>query len=482
MPLGATGATPIVGELIKLKADVNAEDEGGATALSIAARGGQLEIGRMLLAAGAKVDPTDASEQTPLMEAAMNGHADFVRLLLEKGAKVDTRNSKGQSALILASSYGDYPEVIRALKAAGADAASTDSSGCTASALAGTRGFKASAALLGRPSPSSMAAAVSIRSPREAVRDSLKVLQSSMRTFTKMAACVSCHQEGLGRITTGTAKSLGFRIDDGVNQTQMQRINGGLNFLRPLQEQALKNPEAMKQLPLIEINEVTTIDAWLLTGMAAHHEAPTDATAVTALVLAKQQAKEGFWSFSVPRVPMQSSFFTFTALAIRSLEAYAPKSHAAEVAERVHRAKMWLLHAPAKTTEDCASRILGLKWAGATKSELRKPMAGVLAFQHADGGWSQLPNLHSDAYATGQALYALHEAGGLPVSDPVYKRGVQFLLRTQDRDGSWYVSKRAFPANNYFDAGFPHGESQYSSFNGTCWAALALMETVRKER
>jgi hypothetical protein len=43
------------------------------------------------------------------------------------------------------------------------------------------------------------------------------------------------------------------------------------------------------------------------------------------------------------------------------------------------------------------------------------------------------------------------------------------------------VNKRAFPANNYFDAGFPHGESQYASFNGTCWATMALLETTAKK-
>ena len=69
-------------------------------------------------------------------------------------------------------------------------------------------------------------------------------------------------------------------------------------------------------------------------------------------------------------------------------------------------------------------------------------------------------------------------AGGLPVTDPVYQRGVQFLLRTQEGDGSWFVNKRAIPVNNYFDAAFPHGESQFASFNGTCWATMALLQTI----
>ena len=42
-------------------------------------------------------------------------------------------------------------------------------------------------------------------------------------------------------------------------------------------------------------------------------------------------------------------------------------------------------------------------------------------------------------------------------------------------DGSWFVNKRAVYANNYFDTGFPHGESQYISYGATCWSTMALM-------
>ena len=100
---------------------------------------------------------------------------------------------------------------------------------------------------------------------------------------------------------------------------------------------------------------------------------------------------------------------------------------------------------------------------------------GLRASQRPDGGWAPSASLPSDAYATGQALYALNQAGEIPVTDLVYRRGTAFLLRTQDDDGSWFVSKRAMPLNNYFDTGFPHGQSQFSSFNGTCWATMALL-------
>lgn len=476
------GATPIVGELLKRNADVNAKDEDGATALTYAARGGHEDVGRMLLAARAPVDVADAEHQTPLMAAAINGHAGFVKLLLDSGAKPDERDAQGRTALILAAEYGDYPAVVRALLHGNADAKATDKSGATAAAYAAARGHTKSEAVLGKPSAASLAAARTMRSPGQAARLSLKLIQASMMEFNRNTSCVSCHQEGLGRIATGCALTHGFPTDQAVEGAESGRINGMLAAMKPLHLAALQNPHVMMQVPLIEINEVTTIDSWLLAGMAAHKQRADGATGAMAMVLARQQSPDGSWSFSVPREPMQSSFFTFTALAARSLSVYAPKSDTAEVNKRLSRAKKWLLHSPAKDSEDRASRLLGLKWVSASVADRRKAMNAILADQRPDGGWSQLPTLQSDAYATGQALYAMHEGGGLPVTSPAYKRGVRFLLRTQDRQGSWFVNKRAIAANNYFDAGFPYGSSQFASFNGTCWATMALMETTGAQK
>jgi squalene cyclase len=96
--------------------------------------------------------------------------------------------------------------------------------------------------------------------------------------------------------------------------------------------------------------------------------------------------------------------------------------------------------------------------------------------QHADGGWAQTPNLSSDAYATGQVLYTLHELGH-PASDPVIKRGIAFLLRTQAEDGTWYVKSRAMKIQPYFESGFPYGPDQWISQSATAWAAMALAVT-----
>ncbi len=470
------GFPPLVADLLKHNADVNAEDDGGASALSLAARNGNDPVVGMLLGAKASIEQADEEGQTPLMEAAKNGHAASVGILLKAGAKVDAKDKMGRTALSLAAANGDYPDVVQALLKAGAKASDADSKGRTAAAMASVRGHMASVKLLGKPSASALRAATFAMNPRNSVQTSLKAVQVSMGKFMKGANCVSCHQEGLGRMATGAAKDKGFSLDKQVLGEQSGRLNGMAGALLPLHKGALQNPEMMKQVPLMEINEISTIDSWLLAGMAAHGEKRSEGLQAMASVLAKQQSKDGAWTFSLPRVPMQSSVFTFTALSIDSLKSYAPKGSATDA--QIAKGKQWLLKAPAQNSEDRAMRLLGLNWAGATVAERKASIDAIRKDQRPDGGWSQLPTLHSDAYATGQALYALRVGGGISASDPMFKKGIAYLLRTQDQDGSWFVNKRAIPANNYFDGGFPHGESQYSSFNGTCWAMMAMLQAL----
>src|ERR1700688_2066058 len=84
----------------------------------------------------------------------------------------------------------------------------------------------------------------------------------------------------------------------------------------------------------------------------------------------------------------------------------------------------------------------------------------------------------SDAYATGEALYALNAAGRMPASDPVYVKGVKYLLNTQAADGSWHVKSRSIWLQPYFESGFPYGHDQWISAAGTSWATMALSLTV----
>jgi squalene cyclase len=120
---------------------------------------------------------------------------------------------------------------------------------------------------------------------------------------------------------------------------------------------------------------------------------------------------------------------------------------------------------------------MGLVWSKAPHADVAAQASRVRALQRADGGWGQTRLMASDAYATGQSLYALQLAG-LPPNHAPYKAGVQFLLRDQRQDGSWFVQSRGFGFQPYADYGFPHGKSQFLSAAATSWAVMALAPGV----
>jgi hypothetical protein len=154
----------------------------------------------------------------------------------------------------------------------------------------------------------------------------------------------------------------------------------------------------------------------------------------------------------------------------------------AELDRRIGRARDYLLRSEASTNDDAAMQILGLHWAGGNETRVSALAKALIRAQHPDGGWSQNRNLASDAFATGETLWALTEAGVLKASDPVYQKGAKFLLDTQWADGSWYVRSRAPKFQPYFQSGFPFDHDQWISSAATSYAVRGLAPAVGMEK
>ena len=212
----------------------------------------------------------------------------------------------------------------------------------------------------------------------------------------------------------------------------------------------------------------------LTLAMAAHKIPASRATDALAHYLAAKQQSDGSWrGIGATRAPIQDGDFSRTALSLRALSVYPIPARAAELRERVARAASWLAAQSPLSTEDRVMQLLGLHRAQSHANVLDSRGRELKALQRPDGGWGQTPFLPSDAYATGQVIYTLRELG-LPAADPSLQRGVAFLTRTQQSDGSWYVKSRAMKIQPYFESGFPHGHDQWISQAGTSWAAMAL--------
>jgi ankyrin repeat protein len=106
--------------LLKQRADVNAAEVDGTTALQWAAHWNDLDTVKALLAAGAKANVASRYGVTPMHEAASIGSAPIVNALLRAGATADAIYGEGETPLMLAARSGNL-ETVKLLVEAGAN-------------------------------------------------------------------------------------------------------------------------------------------------------------------------------------------------------------------------------------------------------------------------------------------------------------------------------------------------------------------------
>jgi Squalene-hopene cyclase C-terminal domain len=296
-----------------------------------------------------------------------------------------------------------------------------------------------------------------------AIRKSLPLLGKTGPIFFQKSGCVSCHNVSLPSMAMVAASERGFVVDDEARKE---------NIKAALASKIFFEPKDLMKLDGVPGQTMTT--GYTLIALAAE-KYPGDAlTDAMALWSASTQFDDGSWNLPSHRAPIEYSPFTGTALGLRVLQLYGPPAKRKEFEACIAKARHWLEENTARDNEGRTFRLLGLGWAEADKKVLKKAVDDLIENQRADGGWAQLPGLESDAYATGQALYALRVGGGMPPTHETYTKGVANLLRTQLPDGTWLVHTRSYPVQPYFESGFPHGPDQWISAAATSWATLSL--------
>ena len=125
------GNKAAVRSLLQKKADVNAAQTDGTTALHWAVRLDDLETAELLIRAGANVSAATRAGATPLQLAAVNGNAAIIAALIKAGADPNAPLTKyGDTTLMMAARTGN-PEAIKVLLDNGAKANAVETWGGT---------------------------------------------------------------------------------------------------------------------------------------------------------------------------------------------------------------------------------------------------------------------------------------------------------------------------------------------------------------
>jgi ankyrin repeat protein len=508
---------PVAKLLIEKGANINAKANTGqeATPLMSAAHNGNVQLTRLLLAREADVTPISADRSgnvkngpvafgnaTALHFAVTSGSTEMVRTVLDatvaaNPAAVNAKDVRGMTPLVFAIST-DRPnlEIVRMLLAKGADASIKTKDG--ESAYDWARKFnnppvlaalKLQAASNSAQASVQAVADVKNNTPQQAVERSLPLLQRTSANVFTDGGCVACHAQPIVGMAIEHARARGWNMDEAVTKSWAAESLRVANSLNASVQTLLQGREGGGNPDTQVYDGMMLITAGVPAGQGP---AAPGIDAVVHYLASKQRAAGNWTGVGATRAPIQDGDVSRTAMAIRVLAVYGMPGRRAELRDRIARATDWLSRQTPLSTEDRVMQILGLKWASSEpngtesnaiptalrerplrEKQMKQLTAALMGIQRADGGWAQTPYLTSDAYATGQALYTLHEMG-ISFSNPVFRKGADFLLKTQKEDGSWYVKSRAMKIQPYFQSGFPYDHDQWISTAATAWAVMGL--------
>ena len=297
----------------------------------------------------------------------------------------------------------------------------------------------------------------------KAIRAAIPLLENGSAGSARERTCFTCHNQALPILALSEAKKRGFDVDE---ENLARQVSHTLAHLERGRENYLKGKG--------QGGRVITA-GYALWALEASEQTPNETTAAVSSFLLQYQNDKNHWRHSGSRPPSSGSDFATTYVALRGLAAFGTQEQRPGIETRSDTVREWLLKNEPQDTEDRVFRLRSLKYVDAGDEAIQLAAEKLIKSQREDGGWAQTLEMESDAYATGTAIVALLQAGGMAADKPAVARGLEFLRQEQLDDGSWHVVTRAKPFQTYYETGFPHEEDQFISIAASSWATLALL-------
>lgn len=301
---------------------------------------------------------------------------------------------------------------------------------------------------------------------RAAISKALPTLEAGSIGSANKRQCFTCHSQSIPVFAFVEAKRQGFSVDEENLKRQLQHTYDHL-------KRGLANYRQGKG----QGGDVLTAGYALWTLDEGNWPADEVTEAVSHYLL-ETQMELRHWRHRGSRPPTSGSDFTATYVALRSLHHFGKEDQQEQIAERRKLVAEWLASAAPVETEDHVFRLSSLKYVDCDPNLIETATAALLKEQREDGGWGQKADMSSDAYATSTALSALMRDGDIPITNEFILKGIAYVLSTQRDDGTWQVTTRAKPVQEYFESDFPHGKDQFISIAATAWSTLALLQAL----
>jgi hypothetical protein len=303
------------------------------------------------------------------------------------------------------------------------------------------------------------------------IEKSLPLLEKGAKgSLDQRKQCFNCHNQGLPIMALTIAQSRGFSIDTEHLKQQVQFTS---DFLARNQQRYFEGHGQGGQVDTA---------GFALWALDLGGWKPDKTTAAVAEYFLLRQRDLDHYEPDSNRPPSEQSFFTSTYVALRGLKVFGTPEQQERIQTRIDGVRKWVLTTSPQDTEDKVFRLRVMSLIHASPGESRQAVTDLKAIQRADGGWAQRDDMQSDVYATGSAMVALHQAGEVSTDDPVYRKGLTYLLSNQLEDGSWHVISRSKPIQTYFESGYPHGKDQFISMSAASWSTTALALALPKRQ
>ncbi|MBI3862317.1 MAG: hypothetical protein HY290_10525 [Planctomycetia bacterium] len=294
----------------------------------------------------------------------------------------------------------------------------------------------------------------------------LSFLAKDSVAFKQMKQCYECHHAPFTIWALNEGKKQGYAVDEEVLADLTSWVVGE-DFLGGLIKERAPQAE-------IVFNEAPLLLALGIEAGNTNDRQEGLKKLLTSVV--NDQGQDGSWKRVKEARPVLSSPDTLTMLALVALS--APNAPDLGNEGKVARERGLQFLETAKPDEELQPTVLRLilwRRLGRPDSEWKPLEQQLRSAQNEDGGWSQLKLAKSDAYATGQTLYALAEAGAAK-DDAVIRRAQSFLEKSQREDGAWAMTSRAIMGNGKVATKF-----EPITHAGSAWAVMGLVRTAPAE-